>query len=163
MTENYIDEINYDKLVEKSLKNVMIDALKMVAKDGLPGEHHFYITFNTRCNGVNISDKLLEQYPEEMTIVIQHQYSNLRVEDDKFSIDLAFNGLNQTLVVPYSSVVYFADPHVKFGLKFELDDNNNESLSELDLEDDFSDNDDIAYQQASSGDNIVALDAFRKK
>lgn len=162
MDDNYIGEIDYDKLVEKSLKNVMIDALKIAEKDGLPGEHHFYITFKTRYNGVKISNKLLEQYPDEMTIVIQHQYSNLIIDNDKFSIDLTFGGVTNTLVVPYASVIYFADPYAKFGLKFETDEEFDEYKDDFETVEE-ADNQDMEFKQASSDNNVVAFDAFRKK
>lgn len=166
MENNYLSEINYDKLVEKSLKNVMIDSLKIARDEGLPGEHHFYITFKTLANGVNISDKLIEQYPDEMTIVIQHQYSNLIVDADKFSIDLTFGGVSYTLLIPYASVTYFADPYAKFGLKFESEDGISNYEDDNNFDDDkeiVSDNSDTEFKKVSSDDNVVALDAFRKK
>ena len=90
---DYIDEINYDKLIEQSLKHVVIAALKIAEQQGLPGENHFYITFKTDNPRVQLSDTLRQQYPHEMTIVIQHQYSNLVVDTDSFSRDLSFNGI----------------------------------------------------------------------
>ena len=84
--EEFLTEINYDKLIEKSLKNVVIEALKIAERQGLPGENHFYITFKTNHPRTQISDYLKSQYPEEMTIVLQHQFANLRVENDSFSL-----------------------------------------------------------------------------
>lgn len=118
----FLTEINYDKLIEKSLKNVVVEALKIAERQGLPGEHHFYITFKTNHPQTRISDQLKSQYPEEMTIVIQHQFSNLIVETSGFSIDLSFGGIRQTLYIPFDAITYFADPYAKFGLSFNFDD-----------------------------------------
>lgn len=118
----FLTEINYDKLIEKSLKNVVVEALKIAERQGLPGEHHFYITFKTNHPQTRISDQLKSQYPEEMTIVIQHQFSNLIVETSGFGIDLSFGGIRQTLYIPFDAITYFADPYAKFGLSFNFDD-----------------------------------------
>lgn len=113
-----MSDIDYEFLVEKALRSVVKDALKIAQAQGIPGEHHFYISFKTNHTGTKVSDLLKSQYPEEMTIVLQHQYQNLCVEDDRFSVDLQFGGIPQTLVIPYDAVVYFADPSTKFGLSF---------------------------------------------
>lgn len=113
--------IRYDLMVQESLRQVIKDALILAAEEGLPGEHHFYITFSTTYPGVEIPDKLLDQYPEEMTIVLQHQFWQLSVDEDSFSVTLSFSGVPQTLLVPYKAVSAFADPHVRFGLQFHLD------------------------------------------
>lgn len=115
-------EINYDKLVEKSLKNVVIEALKIAADEGLPGEHHFYITFKTSHPNVRVSAHLLNQYPEDMTIVLQHQFANLMIGSTYFEVDLSFGGIPQTLRIPYEAITYFADPYAKFALSFSLPD-----------------------------------------
>lgn len=111
-------EINYDKLVEKALKHVVIEALNIAADEGLPGDHHFYITFKTIHPSARISAQLLNQYPEEMTIVLQHQFANLMVGETYFEVDLSFGGIPQTLRIPYDAITYFADPYAKFGLSF---------------------------------------------
>ena len=118
----YIDEMNYDELVEKSLRNVVYYALKIVEDQGLPGENHFYITFRTDFPGTVISKNLKIQYPESMTIVLQNQFDNLIVRHNSFSVDLSFGGVPQTITIPYDAVTYFADPYAKFGLSFEPDD-----------------------------------------
>ena len=115
-------EINYDKLVEKSLKNVVIEALKIAADEGLPGEHHFYITFKTSHPNARVSAHLLNQYPDDMTIVLQHQFANLMVGSTYFEVDLSFGGIPQTLRIPYEAISYFADPYAKFALSFSLPD-----------------------------------------
>ncbi|MBR1903597.1 MAG: hypothetical protein IJ824_00260 [Alphaproteobacteria bacterium] len=118
----YIDEMNYDELVEKSLRNVVYYALKIVEDQGLPGENHFYITFRTDFPGTVISKNLKIQYPESMTIVLQNQFDNLIVRHNSFSVDLSFGGVPQTITIPYDAITYFADPYAKFGLSFEPDD-----------------------------------------
>jgi hypothetical protein len=115
MTE---DALHYDRLVEAALKGVVRSALAIVANDGLPGNHHFYITFDTRDEDVVIPPYLREKYPEEMTIVLQYQFSNLRVDKDCFSVALSFNNVLEHLTVPFDAVTGFADPSVKFGLQF---------------------------------------------
>ena len=116
---NFVDEINYDSLVEKSLRNVVYYALKIVEEQGLPGENHFYITFRTNFPGTVVSKNLKLQYPETMTIVLQNQFENLTVNQSYFSVDLSFGGVVQTICIPYEAITYFADPYAKFGLSFE--------------------------------------------
>lgn len=117
----YLTEINYDKIIEKSLKNVIKEGLKIAVSQGLPGEHHFYITFKTNHPHVKISDYLKQQYPIEMTIVLQHQFQDLQVFDNGFSVVLGFSGVPTTLEIGYDAISYFADPHAKFGLSFNVD------------------------------------------
>ena len=155
--QEFLSEINYDKLIEKSLKNVVVEALKIAEDQGLPGENHFYITFKTNHPGTKISAQLKNQYPEEMTIVLQHQYANLIVEKNYFSVDLSFGGILQTLTLPFDAVIYFADPHAKFGLSFNL----SEDLTRKELEDD---EEKPAPAKVSGGNaTVISIDAFRKK
>ena len=151
----YIDEINYDKLIEKSLKYVVVEALKIAEKQGLPGENHFYITFKTDHPKTIISDNLRAQYPHDMTIVIQHQYANLIVGKETFSIDLSFNGIEQTLTIPFEAITYFGDPYAKFGLSFAAKESESPLLSEEEEE----------KPRKASGEiaSVVSIDAFRKK
>ncbi len=114
------DEINYNLLVERALLNVVRDSLKHAVKQGLSGQQHFYITFKTHAAGVDIPAHLKERYKDEMTIVLQHQYWDLTVDDEKFSLGLSFNHQRETLVIPFSAVTAFADPSVQFGLQFAL-------------------------------------------
>lgn len=113
------DPLRYDRMVERALRNVVRDALRETAANGLPGSHHFYITFRTGHPQVTMPDWLRASYPEDITIVLQYQFWGLEVEDDRFSVTLSFNGRNERLVVPYEAVSAFADPSVKFGLQFE--------------------------------------------
>ena len=112
------DFIGYDNLVDKALRGVVRDALTRIQKQGLIGSHHFYITFKTHDAGVEIPDFLRERYPDEMTIVLQNQFSGLRVSDGSFEVTLSFQKLPCTLVVPFPAVTGFADPSVQFGLQF---------------------------------------------
>lgn len=115
------DQMNYDYMVETALRGVVREALLKVSSDGLPGEHHFYLTFRTQAPGVSIPDYLQDQYPEEMTIVMQHQFWDLVVEDSYFSITLSFKNRPAELRIPYAALSAFVDPSVKFGLQFNLE------------------------------------------
>lgn len=112
------DQMNYNVMVEEALRGVVRTALTHAEANGLPGNHHFYISFRTQAEGVDIPDFLIERYPEEMTIVIQHQYWGLEVEAERFGVTLSFNKSQQRLTIPYSAVTAFADPSVQFGLQF---------------------------------------------
>ena len=113
------DLIRYDLLVQEALKGVVRRVLTDAVKDGLPGEHHFYISFRTDKSGVRLSTRLRERYPEDMTIVLQHQYSGLAVNDQAFEVGLSFSGVPERLRVPFDALTGFFDPSVQFGLKFE--------------------------------------------
>ena len=95
-----INEINYDKLMEKALKHVVVEALKIASDEGLPGEHHFYISFKTNHPDVRMSSDLLNQYPQDMTIVLQHQFANLMLSESYFEVDLSFSNIPHTLRIP---------------------------------------------------------------
>jgi hypothetical protein len=112
------DSFRYDKMIENALRGVVRDALVRVARDGLPGEHHFYIGFATREPGVELPASLLARFPDEMTIVVQHQFWDLTVEDDLFSIVLSFQRQPERLVIPFAAIKSFADPSVNFALEF---------------------------------------------
>src|SRR5690242_1214200 len=115
-----VDHIRYDLLTQQALRAVVRRVLADVAKVGsLPGEHHFYVTFDTRAPGVRLSARMREQYPEEMTIVLQHQFWDLNVSDTQFEVALSFNGVSEKLVVPLEAIKGFFDPSVQFGLQFE--------------------------------------------
>jgi hypothetical protein len=115
-----VDHIRYDLLTQQALRAVVRRVLADVAKVGsLPGEHHFYVTFDTRAPGVRLSSRMKEQYPEEMTIVLQHQFWDLAVTDAHFEVALSFNGVSEKLHVPFEAIKGFFDPSVQFGLQFE--------------------------------------------
>ncbi len=158
------DFLDYGKLIDDAMHQVVRKSLILVQQHGLPHDHHFFITFRTGFPGVMISDELKERYPEEMTIVMQHQFWDLEVEEDRFSIVLSFDNVKQNLTVPFDSLVSFADPSVKFGLQFHHD-LMEPSLLEADMQD-------TAKQQplqqdldedGKPKDNVVTLDSFRKK
>jgi uncharacterized protein len=113
------DLMRYDLLAQDALRGVVRAALTQVARTGLPGEHHLFIAFDTRHPEVHISERLREKYPEEITIVLQHQYWNLEVRETGFSVELSFDKVLEKLVVPFAAVKTFFDPAVQFGLQFE--------------------------------------------
>jgi len=113
------DHIRYDLLAQQALRGVVRTVLADVAKKGLPGEHHFKITFNTVAPGVRLSDRLRAQYPETMTIILQHQFWDLAVGERGFEVGLSFGGITERLSVPFDSIVAFYDPAVQFGFQFE--------------------------------------------
>jgi uncharacterized protein len=119
------DYIRYDKLIDDAMRDVVRKALTKVKEGGIPGGHHFLISFATANDGVEVPTRLRDKYPEEMTIVIQHQYEDLQILKNSFKIVLSFDSLKERITVPYDALTAFADPGVKFGLKFNvLSDNN---------------------------------------
>jgi uncharacterized protein len=113
-----VDYIRYDILAQEALRGLVRTVLADTATKGLPGDHHFFITFDTRADGVRMSPRLRAQHPDDMTIVLQHQFWDLTVTDDGFGVGLSFNGIPENLVVPWSAITDFVDPSVQFGLKF---------------------------------------------
>ena len=113
------DHIRYDVLARDALRGVLRKVLSDAATHGLPGEHHFFITFLSKAEGVKISPRLLAQYPDEMTIILQHQFWDLIVSEDRFEVGLSFGGIPERLGVPFSAIKSFFDPSVQFGLQFE--------------------------------------------
>jgi uncharacterized protein len=157
------DDMNYEALAQEALRGVIKAALKRAAAEGgLPGEHHFYITFRTQAPGVSIPKDLLAKYPEEMTIVLQHQFWDLAPGETFFSVVLTFGGAAKQLSVPYAAVTRFYDPSVQFLLQFEpieapapaLTLVETEPAAEPESEPDKPDDD---------GPKVVSLDRFRKK
>ena len=114
------DLMRYDLLAQDALRGVVRSALAQVAASGLPGEHHLFIALDTRHPEVQISDRLRQKYPEEITIVLQHQFWNLEVRETEFSVELTFDNVLEKLVVPYIAIKGFFDPAVQFGLQFEI-------------------------------------------
>ena len=112
------DEIRYDLLTQNALRGVVREVLSQVQRNGLPGEHHLYIAFDTCADGVSISKRLKEQYPEEMTVVLQYQFWDLAVTDERFEVKLSFSNVPERLVVPFAAVKAFYDPSAQFGLQF---------------------------------------------
>jgi uncharacterized protein len=168
MTEEE-DFLRYDKLVEAALRGVVRKAVEEVMEHGLRGDHHFYITFLTDYPGVKIPSYLRERYPGEMTIVLQYQFSDLGVNDERLEVTLSFNNIPERLVVPLGAISIFADPSVNFALQFQP---SNDSLDEEDLllqeiSDDPDDDPDGSgggkAPKASATGEVISLDRFRKK
>lgn len=165
--------INYDELVQNALRGVVKAVLKNVEKNGLPGEHHFYIAFKTHAEGVEISPHLKSRYPDEMTIVLQHRYWGLKIDEDQFEIGLSFNQKPELLVIPYTAIVGFVDPSVQFALQFNEDSEDGEEIESEDGADEVTielANEENApelkkakEQNDSDVSNVVTLDAFRNK
>jgi len=115
-----VDHIRYDILTQDALRGVVRTVLEDAAKNGLPGEHHFYVAFDTRAEGVKLSQRMRAQYPEEMTVVLQHQFWDLVAADDHFEVGLSFGGVPERVVVPFAAIKSFVDPSVQFGVQFEI-------------------------------------------
>ena len=152
--------IDYGKLMHRAMRGLIQQVLADVARDGLPGEHHFFITFDTRAEGVELADWLRARYPEEMTIVIQHWYDDLDVREDGFSVTLNFGDNAEPLVIPYDAIRTFVDPSVEFGLRFESqdDDEDEDGFDDDDAAEGEDDDEATRHQDAE----IVSLDKFRK-
>ena len=152
-------------MVQESLRHVMRNALELVSKNGLPETHHFYLSFKTNYPGVDLPDFLKEEYPEEITIVLQYEFWDLEVSDESFCVTLCFNDIHERLTVPFKAIVSFVDPSVKFGLQFtpaELESNPIELFNEK------KNNPKSAKKPEGkegfvSSNNVVTLDTFRKK
>lgn len=160
------DLFRYDLMVEDALRGVVRDALRRAASRGLPGNHHFYITFKTQAPGVDIPPYLVERYPEEMTIVLQYQFWDLEIEDKRFRVALSFNDKREPLTIPFDAMTGFADPSVQFGLQFQQQGDGTEGDDEpTDPQDDDRSGEDDTDQgpEASGTGEVVSLDHFRKK
>ena len=160
--------LRYDVWIEDALRAVIRNALAHVAREGLPGEHHFYVTFRMSDPGVVVPPYLHAQHPEEMTIVIQHQFENLHVDQEAVEVTLYFKGKPERLRVPFRAITAFSDPSVNFGLQLKMittdedDDLEDEDLVEDDLPQDASNTDESEPKPEKSGE-VIALDSFRKK
>lgn len=158
------DLMRYDLLAQDALRGVVRQALRRVAREGLPGDHHFFIAIDTRHPGVRISQRLRERYPEEITIVLQHQFWNLDVQEDRFEVDLSFDNVQERLVVPFAAVKGFFDPSVQFGLQFEVA---AQPLPEEDRAEGAGEGQAAVVPEKQEGEaetpKVVSLDTFRKK
>lgn len=160
------DLIRYDILTQEALRGVVRKVLTEVAKAGLPGEHHFFITFITRAPGVRISQRLLDQYDKEMTIVLQNQYWDLKVNETNFEVGLSFDGQSEILVIPFSALKGFFDPSVQTGMQFHdvgehpaFDTGETEAAPKVVAEAPET----PASEDEESGEKVISLDSFRKK
>ena len=156
--------IPYDEIVQEALRDVVGRVLLEVEKSGgLPGGHHFYITFKTRQAGVQIPKHLIDRFPDEMTIVIQHRFWDLKVEDEFFTVGLSFGGIPSTLVVPFAAVTDFVDPAVDFSLKFQANGAPSEHEVHDEPENDSPVVDDAGGAAIDDGSNVVSVDFTKKK
>lgn len=181
MSDTPEDEVmRYDLWVEAALRRVIHQALDHAATSGLSGDHHFYISFLTRDEGVKIPARLLAQHPNEMTIVLQYQFEDLKVSDEGFGVTLSFGGKKERLEIPFSSVISFSDPSVSFALQLKmmpLDDEDgelDEDIGESEIMDFAPDTGAKSHDEEKTSDNtgddgaektgeVITLDAFRKK
>ena len=158
MTE---DLIQYPALIDQAMRGVVREVLKRIQASGLPGEHHFYISFSTTYPGVKISEQLKARYPKEITIVLQHQFWDFKVEEHQFQVTLSFGGVPEKLVVPYVALTAFADPSIKFGLQFQHADMPEVAGLSPELPLDIPEQADTETDDGSA--EIISLDSFRKK
>lgn len=149
--------INYDRLIKDSLKYVVKRSLEHVAEKGLYGDQHFYITFQTNHKEVEIPDYLLNEYPDELTIVLENQFWNLKVSETYFTVSLNFNSKIENIQVPFDSILEFSDPSEDFVLQFEPYED------ELDLDTSFETKEDLNVEHDERDSKIISLDLFRKK
>lgn len=159
------DLLRYDLLIEGALREVVRQTLQKVVQNGLPGEHHFYITFQTKFDGVEIPEYLHKQYPSEMTIVLQFQFFGLKVDETGFTVMLSFNNVRERLVIPFAAITTFADPSVNFALQFQspsLDDESEDQASEGSASQDTGVEKEHAAAEEKRGE-VISLDKFRKK
>jgi len=156
--------IPYDEIVQEALRAVVGRVLREIERaGGLPGGHHFYITFKTRLPGVSIPKHLMERFPDEMTIVIQHRFWDLKVDDDGFTVGLSFGGIPSTLVVPFAAVTDFVDPAVDFSLKFQANGAPIEHEDHDEAENDRPVVRDAGGAAVDDGSNVVSVDFTKKK
>lgn len=189
MTESHID---YDAKVQDALRNVVRAVLQETAEEGLKGDHHFYIAFKTQAPGVDIPAQLVSRFPDEMTIVLQHKFWGLTIHEDRFEIGLSFNQKPEHLEIPFDAIVGFVDPSVQFALQFHddqesgdqttlmpaIDPNSDQNVDDdddgqifIDVDDEVTESTDKPKAKPSGEamvseeprDNVVTLDAFRKK
>ncbi|MBI4030126.1 MAG: hypothetical protein HY370_00460 [Proteobacteria bacterium] len=153
--------LRYDRMVEQALRGVVKQAIGEVMKDGLPGDHHFYITFITDFPGVEIPDYLRDRYPGEMTIVLQYQFYDLSIDNDRMKVTLSFNNVPERLAIPLSAITIFADPSVNFALQFQpLGD---DSGPDIDPDDEEEEGKQGGEKKGGKTGEVVSLDKFRKK
>ena len=158
--------IPYDEIVQEALRAVVGRVLGQVETTGghLPGNHHFYITFKTGAPGVSIPTRLKERFPDEMTIVLQNKFWDLKVEEDQFSVGLSFNQIPSTLVVPFSAITAFVDPAVDFGLQFQASaDMEHEELEDAGNDGDAEQGEAKAVERTEDGSNVVSVDFGKRK
>lgn len=148
--------IDYGNLMHRAMRGLIYQVLTDVAADGLPGNHHFFITFDTTHPDVELADWLFDRYPAEMTVVLQNWYDNLDVSEEGFAVTLNFGESPEPLYIPYDAIKTFVDPSVEFGLRFETHESDDDS------EDDDVSDDIVVEEEAHAPAEVVSLDQFRK-
>jgi len=156
------DLIDYQQLAREALRDVVRRVLIRTAEEGLPGDHHFYLTFDTNHPGVELSVSARNVYPHEMTIVLQHQFWDLVVDDEAFAVTLRFGGVKQRVVVPFEALQTFVDPAAEFGLNLERVEYQDED-SEAEAGSGDGEEDDEIRSSSDRGGDVVSIDRFRKK
>jgi len=157
------DVLRYDRMVEQALRGVVREALAITATRGLPGEHHFFITFHTKAEGVVAPDHLAAKFPEQITIVLQHQFWDLDVREDAFSVTLSFQGKPERLTVPFAAIVDFSDPAAKFTLQFQTAAQGEPPPGGKPLAPDRTADKTPDAKTGNKTGEVVTLDSFRKK
>ena len=164
------NSINYGRMMQSAMQGVLRDILTRVSEEGLPGKHHFFITFDTTHPGVDMADWLKQRYPQEITIVMQEWFENLAVMQDRFTITLNFGNNPEPMVIPFDAIKTFVDPSVEFGLKFDAHEQASKAKAKVQDEDDeisklkkqISADDDVDPDEPKKDAEVVSLDAFRK-
>ncbi|MDH5797665.1 MAG: ClpXP protease specificity-enhancing factor SspB [Paracoccaceae bacterium] len=154
--------IDYGNLMHDAMRGLIQRVLTSIAAGGLPGDHHFFITFETGHPRAEVSDWLAERYPQEMTIVLQHEFFDLDVTDEGFSVTLSFQNKPERLVVPYDAIKTFVDPSVEFGLRFETQEGSDEQEEDAEVTELVTEAHDDASKPRDKDAEIVSLDSFRK-
>ena len=149
-----VDHIRYDILAQDALRGLVRRVLIDAGKKGLPGEHHFFITFDTQHDAVRLSQRLRDQYPDEMTVVLQHQFWDLKITEEAFEVGLSFSGVAERLYIPFEAITAFADPSVQFALQFE---------TLVDAPEEGAEAPPPLRSVDKPGGEVVRLDRFRKK
>ncbi|WP_170425058.1 SspB family protein [Ruegeria arenilitoris] len=150
-------DIDYGTLMHTAMRGLIQKVLTNVAENGLPGAHHFFITFDTRQEGVELADWLHDRYPEEMTIVMQHWFENLEVGNEGFAITLNFGDAPEPLYIPYTAIKTFVDPSVEFGLRFESSEDEDETATHI-----VEETIEVEETPVQHDADVVSLDSFRK-
>ncbi|WP_037306969.1 SspB family protein [Ruegeria halocynthiae] len=150
-------DIDYGNLMHTAMRGLIKTVLTSISDNGLPGNHHFFITFDTRQDGVELADWLRERYPDEMTVVMQHWFENLEVGDDGFAITLNFGDAPEPLYIPYGAIKTFVDPSVEFGLRFESPEDDDDEIEHT-LEETIE----VEEEPEQHDADVVSLDSFRK-
>ena len=157
-----VDHIRYDLLAQEALRGVVRTVLSDAAKNGLPGDHHFFVTFDTCAEGVRLSQRMRAQYPKEMTIILQHQFWGLKVKENHFEVTLSFRKIPATLAIPFGAMTAFVDPGVQFGLNFQPEPEGDATQASRPAIGACNGQPQPADKPAAPGE-VVSLDSFRKK